>query len=144
MITQQERLHVLEILFQYYGLKEWTGPNKSNPEVEEFFKEMGYDYSDDTAWCSAFANFIAKKAGLPQSDKLDARSWMKVGCPTKSPRMGDIVVFWRESRKSWKGHVAFYMSEDDKYIYALGGNQGNMVNITAYPKYRVLGFRNLM
>lgn len=144
MGSEQQRLSLIENLFQYYGLKEWTGQGKSNPEVEEFFKELGYNYSDDTAWCSAFANYIAKRHNLPYSGKLDARSWMDIGCPTQSPQVGDIVVFWRESRKSWKGHVAFFMSQDDEYVYALGGNQSNMINISAYPKYRVLGFRNLI
>ena len=143
MITQQERLNILEIAFSFYGLKEWTGEGESNPEVEEFFAELGYDYSDDTAWCSAFVNYIAKKAGVEYTGKLNARSWMKAGSETDSPQPGDIVVFWRESKDSWKGHVAIYINEMDDRVYALGGNQANMVNISSYPSYRVLGFRRL-
>jgi uncharacterized protein (TIGR02594 family) len=143
MVTQQERLNMLEIAFGFYGLKEWTGAGQSNPEVEAFFKELGYDYSDDTAWCSAFVNFIAKKAGVEYSGKLDARSWMKVGTPVSDPKVGDVVVFWRESKNSWKGHVALFINKEGNNIYALGGNQSNMVNIRAYPDYRVLGYRRL-
>ena len=143
MITQQKKLNFLEIAFGFYGLKEWTGIGQSNPEVEDFFKELGYNYSDDTAWCSAFVNFCAKKAGLQYTGKLNARSWVNAGIPTTSPQLGDITVFWRESKQSWKGHVAIYVSEDDKFVYVLGGNQSNMVNIAAYPKYRVLQHRKL-
>jgi hypothetical protein len=56
---------------------------------------------------------------------------------------GDIVVFWRESIKSWKGHVGFYIREKDGWIYTLGGNQANQVKISAYPKSRVLSYRRL-
>ena len=144
MDAGQQRFDLVKSLFSFYGLEEWTGRGESNPEVEKLFQEMGYDYSDDTAWCSAFANYIAKENCLDQSNALDARSWLQVGKEVESPQIGDIVVFWRESIDSWKGHVAFFMNKDDRYIYVLGGNQSNEVNIKAYPLTRVLGYRSLI
>lgn len=143
MVTEQQRLNLIQTLFSFYGLKEWTAPGKSNPEIEDFFEELGFNYTDDTAWCSAFANFVAKKVGLEYTGKLNARSWLTVGYQVTEPAVGDVVVFWRQSKSSWKGHVAFYINEDDKYIYVLGGNQSNMVNVAAYPKYRLLQYRRL-
>ena len=68
---------------------------------------------------------------------------MKWQQETTDPKPGDMVVFWRESRKSWKGHIAMYIRETETHVYVLGGNQNNQVKISAYPKYRVLGYRTL-
>jgi uncharacterized protein (TIGR02594 family) len=129
----------------YIGLEEIKGP-EHNEFIVKMFEEIGHKWVDDdeTAWCSCFVNWIALKIGAARSGKLNARSWLKVGQPTNFPKHGDIVVFWRESKESWKGHVGFfagYTSQGD--IYCLGGNQQNEVNISVYPKKRLLEFRRL-
>jgi uncharacterized protein (TIGR02594 family) len=136
-----------EILWEMlsnYGLSEIAG-GKHNPQILEFFAEIGFDWvkDDETAWCSAALNFFAKKHGIERSGKLDARSWLKVGELVLEPKLGDIVVFWRESYSSWKGHVGLYVNSNDKYIWCLGGNQGNSISIIAYPRDRLLGYRRL-
>ena len=135
----------MEIAFEEYGVREIKGA-KDNPEILKYFQEIGYNGSqmkDETAWCSAFVNWVMKQANLSYSGKLNARSWLKIGQETKTPKLGDIVVFWREKRNSWKGHVAFYITENNDYIYVLGGNQNNQVNIAAYPKERLLSYRKI-
>ena len=136
---------ILEEMLTNYGLSEIDGP-LSNPDILKFFSEIGFSWvSDDseTAWCSAVINFFAKRHGYERSGKLDARSWLKVGEIVTEPKLGDIVVFWRESKESWKGHVAIYINSNEKYIWCAGGNQSNQINITAYPKSRLLGYRRL-
>jgi len=134
----------LEIALAEYGTWEWRG-KAHNPAVLKYFSEIGYDWikDDETSWCSAFINWACKKAGLDYSGKLDARSWLKVGKEVKNPKVGDIVIFWRESKSSWKGHVGIFISKDRNYVNVLGGNQGNQVNISRYSKQRVLGYRRL-
>lgn len=39
------------------------------------------------------------------------------------------------------GHVGFYVRETDKYVYILGGNQGNKVSIAGYDKGRIIAYR---
>ncbi|TSE07915.1 TIGR02594 family protein [Aquimarina algiphila] len=138
--------NVLDIALGEYGVTEVVG-KKHNPRILTYFKAIGHRWvtTDETAWCSAFANFVALKAGYALSGKLNARSWLKVGTKVKIPQQGDVVIFWREKRNSWKGHVGFFIgySEDKKYIYVLGGNQNNQVNIKPYPTYRLLGFRSI-
>lgn len=134
-----------EIALSQFGIKEIVG-SKDNPEVLKYFDEIGFDGSklkDETSWCSAFANWVAKKANKDYTKRLDARSWLKVGKETNQPEPGDVVVFWRESPKSWKGHVGFYVNETKDHINVLGGNQSNQVKISAYPKSRLLGYRRL-
>ena len=97
----------------------------------------------ETSWCSAFINGCAKKRGFEYSGKLNARSWLNVGMKVDSINAADLVVFWRESPDSWKGHIAVPIREDGDYIWALGGNQSNMVRISAYPKGRKLAYIKL-
>ena len=90
-------------------------------------------------------NWVAKKAGMESSGLGNARSWLNVGIPVVNPEPGDVVVFWRESPNSHKGHVGVFMgySQDQSRIYTLGGNQNNQVGETAYSKGQLLGFRRL-
>jgi len=135
----------IELALSQYGTKEIVGA-KDNPEVLKYFKNLGFDASslkDETAWCSAFVNWVCRESGLEFTGKLNARSWTNVGHEVVEPKLGDIVIFWRESPDSWKGHVAFYINDDDKYIYVLGGNQSNQVNIKPYVKRRLLAYIRL-
>jgi uncharacterized protein (TIGR02594 family) len=129
------------------GQKEIGGPG-NNPVIINYAREAGFPWINDeeTPWCSIFLNWVAKKAGLQYSHNLNARSWLKIGQVVDlNPEPGDIVIFWRESIQSWKGHVAIFFgfSANGKRVYCLGGNQGNQVSISAYPKENVLGFRRL-
>lgn len=133
----------------YFDLKEVPGEG-NNPEIINFFKEIGHGWvqTDETAWCSAMLNYAAKINSYEYSGELHARSWMDVGRSVKNPNPGDIVVFWRiHKTKAWQGHVGLYVRQKGSYIYCLGGNQNNRVCISAYPKasdnYGLLGFRQL-
>jgi uncharacterized protein (TIGR02594 family) len=133
----------MQYAFSQYGIKEKKG-SKNNPEVIKYFKELGYkgkQLKDETAWCSAFVNWVLKMSDAPYTGKLDARSWLEIGMETKSPQLGDVVVFWRDSKNGWKGHVGFYINQVGDEIFVLGGNQDNQVNISSYPASRLLGYR---
>lgn len=139
-------------MMKYYGLVEVPGP-KHNPIILQWFEELGYPEikDDETAWCSLTVNIMAKRLGLEHSGKLDARSWMKTGksVDSTSPKIGHIVVFYRNSTASWQGHVGLFAgwSKDKKGIWTLGGNQKNMITISEYPVISpmvgLLGFREL-
>jgi uncharacterized protein (TIGR02594 family) len=138
---------IFKIAVAELGQKEIIGA-ENNPFIVNYANEAGFPWvnDDETPWCSIFLNWVAKKAGLQCSHNLNARSWLNVGQPVDlCPEPGDIVIFWRESPDSWKGHVAIFFgfSADGKRIYCLGGNQGNQVSISAFPKDNVLGFRRL-
>lgn len=134
---------LLEIALSQIHIQEFKG-EKDNPEVLKYFNDLGFNGSklkDETSWCAAFINWCLKQACLEHQNKLTARSFLEIGKEVQDPQAGDIVVFWRESKKSWKGHVAIYCREDKNFIYCLGGNQNNEVNISRYYKNRVLGYR---
>jgi uncharacterized protein (TIGR02594 family) len=135
---------IIETALQEFGVAEIVG-KQHNPRIVEYFKDIGHEWviDDETAWCSAFANWVAKQCGYHMSDKLNARSWLTVGKSTDTPEKGDVVVFWRGSKSDWRGHVAFFIRETKNYIYVLGGNQGNKVSIQAYTKNRLLQYRDI-
>lgn len=138
--------NAVEVASTQIGVREFSG-SSNNPQILKYAEEAGFTkYNrDSSAWCSLFANWVAHKSGLERSNSLAARSWLNVGIPIESPEPGDVVVFWRESRDSWKGHVGFFhgFSSDRSRVYCLGGNQGDQVSITAKPNSRVLGYRRL-
>lgn len=138
--------NILHYAINEIGVTEVIG-KKHNQQILNYAKEAGFTTvkDDETAWCSIFLNWIAKKCGLNGSNKMDARSWLNVGITVTKPEPGDVVVYWRESISSWKGHVGIFLgfSIDGTRIYTLGGNQGNAVSISAYSANEVLGFRRL-
>lgn len=137
-------IDILTLALSKYGLTEIPGED-NNPEIVQMFKDIGHGWvqSDETAWCSAFINWCALKKGYEFSGKLNARSWLDVGEVVLEPNVGDVAVLWRVKPDSWKGHVGLFINKTDTHIYLLGGNQGNQVNISAYPVGRVLGYRKL-
>lgn len=134
---------LLNVAFTQYGIKEIPGDG-DNEEVVKYFESVGFgNLGDETAWCSAFMNWVAWQSNLEISGKLTARSWLAVGDEVINPQPGDVVILWRESPESWKGHVGLYINEDEHFIYVLGGNQSNQVRISPYKKHRLLGYRRL-
>ena len=138
-----KRLELLEIAFSFYGMKEIPG-EQDNPNIVMMFRNLGYSWinDDETPWCAAFVNYCLKLTSLPYTGKLNARSFSEWGIETNMPRVGDVVVFNRGSDPA-KGHVAFFIKEDDEHVYVLGGNQANQVNISRYPVSRKLHYRTL-
>lgn len=134
-----------EIALGEYGVTEIVG-SKHNPRVLEYFKSTGNSWvkDDETAWCAAFVGFCLETSGRKSTGKLNARSYLLYGTNTLKPQLGDIVVFWRISKNSSYGHVAFYVKEVDGYIYVLGGNQSDGVCIQKYPKSQLLSYRKFV
>lgn len=135
---------IIDIALGEYFTHEVSGPGH-NPKVLEYFAESGNSWvkDDETAWCSAFANWVAKKAGYPISGSLLAKSWLDMGKPVENPEKGDFVIFSRGTPSSKEGHVSIFIKKDGDSIVCLGGNQGDEVNISRYPASRVLGYRDI-
>lgn len=129
------------------GQRDYPGPDY-NPRVVEYLRTTGHQANDDeTSWCSAFANWCMKQSGRAGTNDAGARSWLNYGQGLSEPRPGCIVVMWRESPQSWKGHVGFFDGWDvGDRVRILGGNQGGGVDwdevcVTTFPKERILRFR---
>lgn len=94
-------------------------------------------------WCGAYVATSLRRWDPDVTlfeNPLGARNWLPFG-ESCAPQYGAILVFWRGSRSGWKGHVGFYVGEDDAAYHVLGGNQSNAVTVTRISKSRLLGAR---
>lgn len=127
---------------RFVGVKEVQG-HASNPLILAMLK-LDDDWPTDDAvpWCSAWMNWIAWLLRLPRSKSLAARSWLTVGRPIaldEAQAENDVVVLARDGG----GHVAFFAGLEGDQVLLLGGNQHDAVNVSAFPRARVIGVRRL-
>lgn len=137
---------LLQVAFKELGQTEIPG-SEHNPRIVAYAEQSNFPgiRDDETPWCCIFVNFCCDELNYERSGKANARSWLQVGEKPTAAKPGDIVIFWRESIHSWKGHVGFYLghSADRKKVFCIGGNQGNAVSIAAYDAGKVLGIRRV-
>lgn len=151
---------------RFIGMKESVGPTAHNPAVVAMLQlEAPSIRDDETPWCSAFVNYVAWLCGPPvlRSKSLAARSWLWTGEPVlldQAQRGFHVVVFQRgegvqpgaevrypDGGAGWSypsGHVALFdhwNASGDPVV--LGGNQGNAVSLSPYPRSRILGIREI-
>jgi uncharacterized protein (TIGR02594 family) len=137
----------LQIAMREIGTREILGLGM-NPRIAEYYTstDLGKVNDDAVPWCSAFANWCMREAGIKGSGKANARSWVYWGVPLLEPKLGCVVVFERPPNPA-SGHVAFYCGRVSKKtgddLLVLGGNQGNQVRVAPYAAARVLkgGYR---
>ena len=132
-----------EIARGYIGTTEGPGP-LDNPVIMEMYASVGQKHveHDDTAWCAAFVGHCLEKAGIPSTRKLNARSYLDWGVPVEpsEARQGDIGVIPRGT-SGWQGHVFFIDRIEGAWVWGLGGNQDDAVNVKRYAVAKLLGVR---
>jgi uncharacterized protein (TIGR02594 family) len=135
---------ILAAAGRYLGIEEWPGA-RQNPAVLEFFQKSGNPQinDDETSWCAAFVGAVLAELGLPNTGRLNARSYLEWGAPVgmAEAKPGDVVVLWRGNPQGWQGHVAFLLGFERETVILRGGNQGNRVSDGSYPASRILGIR---
>lgn len=133
----------LKIARSKLGIHEKPGP-AANAFIVECLKSTSLgapeNQSDETPWCSAFANRIMQLAGYDGTNSAWARSWLDWGREPESEDewTGAVCVLERGPNS---GHVGFLMEWDDDRVKILGGNQGDAVSEAWFPMERVLGYR---
>ncbi len=131
----------LKIAFAETGVSAHPA-GSSNPRIAEYHEGTNIAGHDDKAsWCSSFVNWSLTQAGIAGTGSAVARSWLTWGQTLEKPLVGCIAVLWREDPASWRGHVGYYLREDEQYVYLFGGNQLEQVREHFYPKEMVLGYR---
>jgi uncharacterized protein (TIGR02594 family) len=132
-----------DIARSYIGTTEGPGP-ADNPIIMEMYASVGHDWveHDSVAWCAAFVGHCLERAGIRSTRKLTARSYLDWGVPVDvmNARQGDIGVIPRGS-SSWQGHVFFIDRIEGQWVWGLGGNQDDAVNVKRYPVSKLLGIR---
>jgi len=122
------------------GTKEIVG-TKHNARVVAYSKRIynGGIKTDEVPWCASFVGAMLEDCGIRSTRSLASQSYKTWGQKLTKPVTGCIVVF---SRKGGGGHVGFCLGVDKLgQLIILGGNQSNAVNIKAFKKDRVVGYR---
>jgi uncharacterized protein (TIGR02594 family) len=114
------------------GVRE-IGDTNNGPEITRY-RQLAQAGSPGDPWCAIFVNAmfaLCQNPTLPGTRSASSQSFRSSPNFVKldGPALGAVVVFWRESPNSGKGHVGFYRGESAESIYVLGGNENNMVQI---------------
>ena len=103
--------------------------------------------ADETPWCSSFVNWALIQAGVKGTNSAAAISWMGWGKPA-SALNGAVAVIYNSkaansSLSSSGNHVGFLVQETATHYQLLGGNQGNKVQLSFFPKssWTLRGYR---
>lgn len=129
----------LQLARKFEGLREVKGGAHA-PEIVQFWKDIkrGGIKDDETPWCAAFVGAMLERSGIRSTRFESAKSYLDWGESISEPCVGCIVVFSREGG----GHVGFVVGRDAAgNLLVLGGNQGDAVNVKAFPLARVTGYR---
>ncbi|MGL4517032.1 MAG: TIGR02594 family protein [Shewanella sp.] len=124
---------------KHIGLREIKGASHA-PEILQMWKDIkrGGIKDDETPWCAAFVGAMLERVGIRSTRFESAKSYLEWGTLLVVPIAGCIVVFTRTGG----GHVGFCVGQDKSgNLLILGGNQGDSVNVKAFPRSRVTGYR---
>lgn len=121
------------------GVVEIKGVKHNNVILGWLNKLNAWWHDDETPWCGVFVAHCFQTAGIPVPKFwMRASDWLNWGRPLTAPLYGCVVVFERKGG----GHVGFVVGKDGLgNILVLGGNQGDAVNVKAFPASRVTGYR---
>lgn len=136
---------ILSIAQAEIGHGEATG-NNCGPDIRRYLKGQ-----EDLSWCAGFVSWVLEQAEFKELDySLSAKAIFNQAKAknmlTANPQPGDLVVFWRESPHSWKGHIGIVSDLTSTQIVAIEGNRGEfpaIVKEVTYPKSHIpklLGF----
>lgn len=130
----------------YLGLKEVKG-TQHNPTIIPMLDKMGsyqkearaWWRDDEQPWCGLFVGFI-----LGESERYVVKEWYRAKewanpllTKLNAPAYGAIAVLSRQGG----GHVGFVVGTDVQgNIMLLGGNQGDMVQISPFKPDRIDGY----
>jgi uncharacterized protein (TIGR02594 family) len=124
----------------HVGLREIPGAPTA-PTIAAWLQRLGAWWRDDeTPWCGVAVAAWMQGAGIGPLPKfwMRAKAWAEWGQRLSYPAHGCVVVFERLGG----GHVGLVVGEDSAgNLLVLGGNQGDAVNVRAFPRGRVLAYR---
>lgn len=138
----------MEIAWAEVGVTETAGPD-ATPAIVGYFRDAGRGdvVSDEVAWCAGFLAACLSRGGVSVAsidvrERLRARAYATFGTalPVDAPRVGAIAVLSRGNDPS-QGHVGFVAGWSEDTIALLGGNQADSVNVSHFPRKRIVALR---
>ena len=137
-------LIILTIIFLLFALSNVLGENlivnKAKAEIGN--GEIGgnnkgdyvkkYNRGLEAPWCAGFVSYILTESNIDSLEySLSAKAIYNEAKQenrlTDYPQAGDLIVFWRGSKGSWKGHIGIIEKIANNAVHTIEGNIG------AYP-----------
>lgn len=107
------------------------GGNNRGQFVRKYLRPTGLP--EGNPWCAAFVSWCfleacnGAQADMPFPYMAGARNVFnkcrQLGFQTLDPQPGDLIIWWRESLHSGKGHIGFVESVKDGFVYTIEGNK---------------------
>jgi len=133
--------YYITIAKQEIGVKETKGKKHNKRVVQYHSTTYGKYKNDEVPWCGSFINWVMLQSGVTKTVAYPerAKAWIDFGFGLHQPTHGAIAI----KNRSGGGHVCFVVgkSENGKYLYCLGGNQGDAVTVKKYKKSIFTNFR---
>ena len=140
-LEESQDPHYLTIARRELGVKEIKGRKHNEHILKYHATSYGRYKNDEVPWCGSFVNWVMQEAGYLKTVRYPerAKAWRKFGKAVSEPTHGCIAI----KSRSGGGHVCFVVgqSKKGKYLYCLGGNQGDAVTIRKYKKNVFSDFR---
>jgi uncharacterized protein (TIGR02594 family) len=122
---------ILIAAFGTLGEQESIG-TKVNPTILGWIRAWFPRATDDStiAWCAIWLSTVVSDCGIGVPDKpFRARMWKEWGTKREGPaQVGDVAVL----RRKGGHHVGIVLKATDRYVWLVGGNQSNSVNVTRF------------
>jgi hypothetical protein len=135
------------------GAGETVGDNLG-PDIDRYRAVTHADAG--ASWCASFVSFCFDKANpgaMPFAPEAGARAllkefqdkgWDYQASVESPPAPGDIIVWWRESLASWKGHIGLIASYEHGIVKTIEGNRGAFPSKVASFQYTLGQIQQLL
>lgn len=119
------------------------GTPEGSPRILDYLRAASLpdNHPASGLWCAVALSAWLRWAGCEPVAHTMARAFLTYGTRVDQPQVGDLVVLWRDSLESEKGHVGLFVGFSGDAVQVLGGNQSDAVTVAPYPRDRILGFR---
>ena len=137
----------IDVAKREFGQKEARGASEHNPKIIAYHATTTYAAkTDEVPWCSSFVNWVLKESGVEGTNSAAAASWLDWGQRVESKPGAITVIYMKNANRSLSSsgnHVGFLLRETSKHYVILGGNQGDQVKESHYPKssWQLRGYR---
>jgi uncharacterized protein (TIGR02594 family) len=123
------------------GVREIPGPD-AEPMILAYARDARLSWeirSDEIPWCAVFVNAMLERTGIKGTREATAASFLKWGVHAYGPVIGAVIVLQAGSSH----HVGFFagFTDDGRYVKVLGGNQGNSVKMSNFPRQCIVDVR---
>lgn len=128
----------IDTAMMFIDLHEIKG-NEHDPDILQMWKDIkrGGIKDDETPWCAAFVGSCLERNNIKSTRFESAKSYLDWGVKLDKPIFGCVAIFNRKGG----GHVGFVVGKQGDSLLILGGNQSDAVNIKAFSKSTVVGYR---